>query len=213
MFVTILGCSRVGCILAESLAVEGHNVTIVDKDEEALKELGEGFNGRIVEGLGIDEDTLRRAGIEEADIFVAASSEDSINIMAAQIAKKIFKVKRVVARVYKGELNDFYESQGIEIIHPSKDAADRIKNQMLYPKFEVIGQLSEERLILLRVVANKTLANKRIGDLHDLSQARVLHMKRNGQNHIPLPYETIQERDILIISIMENDIKALEKLM
>lgn len=213
MFITILGCSRIGRMLAEDLVVEGHNVTIVDKDSEELQALGSGFNGRIIEGIGIDEEVLVRAGIKEADIFIAVSEEDNINIMAAQIAKQLFNVKKVIARVYKGEINEFYEEQGIEIIHPFKDAADRIKNQIIYPKFQVIGELSDEKLLIIRVVASKSLSNRRVVDLDILGQLKIIHMKRKNSYFIPLPNEVIKEEDILTMSVKEDAIKVLERLM
>lgn len=213
MFITILGCGRIGRMLALDLVKEGHNVAIIDKSKENLKELGSGFNGVIVEGLGIDEEVLIKAGIEEADVFIGLSAEDSINIMAAQIAKRLFKVKRVIARVYKGELNDFYEQSGIEIIYPSKDAEERIKRSIVHQNAGIIAELTDEKLLLVRITAGKALAHKKIIELDTLNQMKVLHMKRNGVKRIPIPEEVINEGDILVMSIKQEVIGMLERLL
>lgn len=131
MFVLIIGCGRMGRMLALDLSKEGHNVTIIDKDSENLKRLGSGFNGVAIEGLGIDEETLIKAGIEEADVFLAVSSEDNVNLMAAQIAQKLFNVKRVIARNYQPELEEFYKQLGLEIICPSNVSVEMVKDKIL----------------------------------------------------------------------------------
>lgn len=131
MFIIIIGCGRMGRMLALDLSKEGHNVTVIDKESDNLKRLGSGFNGVTIEGLGIDEETLIKAGIQEADVFLALSSEDNVNLMAAQIAQKIFKVKRVIARNYQPELESFYKQLGLEIICPSNISVEMVKERIL----------------------------------------------------------------------------------
>ncbi len=101
MHVVILGCGRVGATLALMLEAEGHSVAIIDRDPEAFPRwLGRRFRGQTVLGNGIDEDVLRKAGIERATGFAAATSGDNSNIMSAQIAKVKYKVSRVIARIF-----------------------------------------------------------------------------------------------------------------
>ena len=100
MHLVIMGCGRVGSSLALSLEAQGHSVAVVDSDESAFRRLGMGFSGRQVTGLGFDRDTLREAGIEEAQAFAAVSSGDNSNIVAARVARETFGVDNVVARIY-----------------------------------------------------------------------------------------------------------------
>lgn len=127
MKVVILGCGRLGTYLARRLVSQGHEVTVIDQDATALARLGDDFPGRTVVGTGIDEDVLRRAGIEEADAFVAATNWDNTNVMAAQVAREIFGVPRVICRMYDPLREEFYRSLGLETICPTLWSAERIE--------------------------------------------------------------------------------------
>jgi trk system potassium uptake protein TrkA len=108
-----------GARVARDLDREGHQVTVIDERADTFRRLGTEFGGQTVPGLGIDEDVLRAAGVEQADAFVAAAESDSINIMAAQVAKEIFGVPKVVARMYDPHREDIYRSLGLETICPT----------------------------------------------------------------------------------------------
>jgi trk system potassium uptake protein len=121
MRVVIAGCGRFGSTLAIRLAGEGHDVTIVDITTDQLERfLPTDFAGRTVLGDAIDEDVLREAGIETADAFVASMLGDNHNLMAVQIAKVRFGVKRVVARCQDIVRAELYQGLGIPTICPSQ---------------------------------------------------------------------------------------------
>ena len=113
MNVVILGCGRVGSSLARMMFRDGENVTIIDLQSEAFRRLGTKYKGNRIVGNGIDEDVMRKAGIEKADIFVAVTQGDNRNIMAAQIAKHTFSVPQVIARIYDPIRADRYRQLGI----------------------------------------------------------------------------------------------------
>jgi trk system potassium uptake protein len=117
--IVIVGCGRVGSTLARRMAEEGHEVSIVDENMPAFARLGEEFGGQMVVGSGIDEEVLRRAGIEQADCFASVTNGDNRNIMAAQIAKEVFKVGRVITRIYDPIRADVYRELGLETICPT----------------------------------------------------------------------------------------------
>lgn len=120
MRVVILGCGRVGSTLAARLTRGGHQVAIIDRDQsafdKAIQRLGPDFAAEPILGIGIDEDILRQAGIEEADAFVGVTSGDNTNIVAAQIARHRFQVPKVLARVYDPIRAEAYREAGIETI-------------------------------------------------------------------------------------------------
>ncbi len=99
MYVVIVGCGRVGSELAKLLSQEGHNVVVIDKEQRSFARLGHAFNGITLTGNGFDVELLKEAGIEKTDAFCAVTNGDNTNIMAAQVAKKIFKVPKVIARI------------------------------------------------------------------------------------------------------------------
>jgi trk system potassium uptake protein TrkA len=116
MRIVILGCGRVGSTLALMLDSEGHEVSIIDMDPGAFRRLGEHFRGRTVQGIGINADVLREAGIEGADAFMAVTNGDNSAIMASQIAKIRFRVPRVLARIYDPLRAELYRETGIETL-------------------------------------------------------------------------------------------------
>jgi trk system potassium uptake protein TrkA len=130
MRIVILGCGRVGAYLARMLVAEGQQVTVIDRNAEAFHRLGSDFTGNLVVGTGIDEDVLRRAGIEQAEAFVAVTNGDNTNVMAAQVAREIFGVPRVICRIYDPLREEIYRSLGLETICPTLWGATRIKEAL-----------------------------------------------------------------------------------
>lgn len=129
MRVVILGCGRVGAQLANSLDLEGHHVSIVDLSNESLRRrLSPDFRGLVVLGNGIDEDVLRRSGIEQADAFAAVTDDDNTNIMASQLAQLVFGVKKVVCRVYDETRSETYQTLGLRTVAPVALAAARVRD-------------------------------------------------------------------------------------
>ncbi len=131
MKVIIMGCGRVGAQLAAMLDAEGHQVTILDVDPYAFRRLPPDFRGTPLVGNGIDQDTLKLAGVEEADAFVSVTQGDNRNVMAAQIAKHIFNVPRVVCRIYDPIREEMYHKLGLETISPTKVGA-RLMHEALH---------------------------------------------------------------------------------
>jgi len=119
MRIVIMGCGRVGSTLATQLDKEGHEVTIIDLDSGQFRRLSSDFHGTSVVGNGIDEDTLRKAQIEQADAFAAVTQGDNRNVMAAQMAKHLFRVPKVLCRIYDPIREEIYRNLGIETISPT----------------------------------------------------------------------------------------------
>lgn len=130
MNVIIMGCGRVGSHLAAVLDAGGHTVTVLDNDAYSFRRLPSTFRGSALLGNGIDETALRRAGIEEADAFFALTQGDNRNIMAAQIAKHIFNVPRVICRIYDPLRQETYVDLGIEAVSPTLIFAEILKQKL-----------------------------------------------------------------------------------
>ena len=136
MNVVIMGCGRVGSYLATRLDREGHQITVIDLTATAFKRLPENFKGQTVVGTGIDEQVLRLAGIAEADAFVAVTEGDNRNIMAAQVAREIFGVREVIARIYDPIREEVYRGLGLGTICPTKLISDLAHEYLLGDRTE-----------------------------------------------------------------------------
>jgi len=130
MKVVIMGCGRVGARLAGLLDSDGHSVTILDNDAYSFRRLPSDFNGTALVGNGLDQEALKRAGIEEADAFVVLTQGDNRNVMAAQIAKHIFNVSKVVCRIYDPLRQELYSTLGLETLSPTTIFAQMLKEKL-----------------------------------------------------------------------------------
>jgi len=128
MKIVIMGCGRVGAALADELDREGNDVLVLDIDPAAFRFLPDQFSGSTYVGSGIEIDTLRRIGVEKADVFVSATRGDNRNVMAAQIARHIFGVKVVASRVFDPLREEMYRYMGVRTINPTRVQAKRLKH-------------------------------------------------------------------------------------
>ncbi len=130
MKIVIMGCGRVGAQLAGLLDTDGHSVTILDTDASSFRRLPPTFKGTALVGNGLDQEALKRAGVEEADAFVAVTQGDNRNIMAAQVAKHIFNVPRVVCRIYDPLRQEIYSTLGLETLGPTTIFAQMLREKL-----------------------------------------------------------------------------------
>ena len=130
MNVVIMGCGRVGSRVATLLDDEGHQVSVIDTNQAAFSRLPADFRGGTILGTGIDEDVLRSAGIEEADAFLALTEGDNRNIMAAQVAREVFGVREVVARIYDPAREEIYRGLGLDTICPTRLIGDLVREKL-----------------------------------------------------------------------------------
>jgi trk system potassium uptake protein TrkA len=128
MNIVILGCGRVGALLAVQLDNAGHAVTVVDSSSASFQRLDPEFKGETVTGNGVDEEILRRAHVEKADAFIAVTNGDNRNIMASQIAKQQFKVNKVLCRIYDPLRESTYRELGLETFCPTLVGANLLFN-------------------------------------------------------------------------------------
>ncbi len=130
MKVIIMGCGRVGGWLAGLLDSDGHEVTVLDNDAYSFRRLPPTFKGTTLLGNGLDAEVLKKAGIEQADVFVAVTQGDNRNAMATQIAKHEFNVPKVICRIYDPLRRDLYNTLGVEAISPTTTFAQILKEMV-----------------------------------------------------------------------------------
>jgi len=130
MNIVIMGCNRIGGRLAGLLDGEGHHVNIVDIDSYSFRWLPADFKGTALAGNGLDQEVLKRAGIEEADAFVVLTQGDNRNILAAQVAKHIFHIPKVICHIRDPLREEVYRTMGLDTISPTAIFTDMIKEKL-----------------------------------------------------------------------------------
>jgi len=129
--IVILGCGRVGATLATQLEQAGHKIAVIDSRSDAFQRLGPKFKGEKIIGNGVDEEVLRRAGLEKADAFAAVTNGDNRNIMASQIAREIFQIKKVVCRIYDPLRESTFKELGLETICPTTIISSMVSDSLI----------------------------------------------------------------------------------
>lgn len=182
MYVVIAGCGRVGAQVATLLSQEGHNVVVIDKNIEAFKRLGAHFNGVTLVGNGFELDVLREAGIERADAFCSLTDGDNTNIMASQVAKKIFNVPRVIARVYDSARAHIYESLGLEILSGTVLFAAMIRDKLMDRRLSSY-LIETGDLGIIELDVTEAVAGETVGDVAIANEFLIVTITKRSDPH------------------------------
>lgn len=148
MYIIIIGCGKLGSTLAKELSITGYNVSVIDHDSEKLNVLGSGFNGSKFRGIEYDSDHLLEAGIKQADFVLAVTADDNINITVSLIAKKIYHVPRIIARVGDPSRKHIYDMLGIETICPTQLGVEILKQKISEKNVEVLAAIQPDTEII-----------------------------------------------------------------
>ena len=208
MRVLIIGCGRVGAELALALCNECL-VTIVDQKGEAFDQLGPDFRGRTVEGEGFDPAVLRRAGIEAAGAVAAVTSSDSVNVVAARLARDTFHVPRVVARVYNPRRLSIYETFHIETVVSTTWGAQRIAQMLLDPPLAVVSVVGAGEVQLVEVQAPAGWSGRQLESIFPDGGARVAAITRGGRASLPASEARLEVGDRLLVSLTKDGLLRL----
>lgn len=176
----IVGCGRVGSALAKLLDADGHEVIVVDENAAAFKRLGQKFKGHVVVGTGIDYDVLKRAGAATADGFIAVTNGDNRNIMAALIAQRMFKIKRIVARIYDPPRGQMYQELGVQTVCPTTLGARIIRDVLMEAPWDSLRSFDLGKLTSLSATVGPDDAGKKVGDIELPGRIRIAAVRRPG---------------------------------
>lgn len=189
-----------GAELALALWRKDHRVTIMDANARAFDRLGPEFQGRTVQGDGLDRDALKRAGIEHAHALAATTASDSVNIVVARVALEIFKLNHVVARVFNPRRAPVYEKLGIQTIASSSWAAQRIEQIIIHPGMRSLHAVGNGEVEVYEVIVPRDWAGRRVLDLLPAEGAAVVALSRNGRGLLPALDTMMQADDLLYVS-------------
>jgi trk system potassium uptake protein TrkA len=213
MKIIIMGCGRVGSQVSQLLLRMGHVVTVIDHDANALAKLGVDFKGKVVRGLGFDRNTLLEAGIEHAEGFVAASSSDNANIVAARIARTIFHVPRVAARLYDPLRAEVYQRLGLTTISTTSWGAERIVEIITHTDLDVLHIFQDGGTTLVRFEIPLRLMGHRVNQMNIPGEVMVVTVTRQEQTFIPISGTEFQEGDVVHVAVIPSAMERLEEML
>jgi trk system potassium uptake protein TrkA len=209
VYVIIVGCGRVGSELAKLLTSEGHNVVVIDKNQDAFDRLGNTFNGLSLAGNGFDLVLLRQAGIEKADAFCAVTNGDNTNLISAQVAKKIFKVSKVIARIYDPSRANIYRALGLDILSGTILFASMIRDKIVESRFS--SYLIETKdLGVIEIEVKDNLIGKTIQEVSLPQEFLVVALRRMEGVLIPEPKTVLKAKDILMAVVSVASLKKIK---
>lgn len=206
MRIVIAGCGRVGSELANILSIEGHEISIIDKDLENFKRLGKGFKGLTVHGICFDLDILKAAGIERADGFAAVTPSENSNLVSVVVAKEVFHVPKVVARIYDPRGAEIYRKEGIPTISDTIWGANTLKGILCMPGVSTMTSLGNGEVVILQVEIPTRLIGRTVANLTMPAQSMVVGIVREGRAFLPTMGSQFQEYDIAIVSVVSSAI-------
>jgi len=211
MNIIVVGCGRVGSQLATMLSVEGHNVVVIDKDEEAFRRLGGTFNGVTLVGLGFDEEVLDQAGVAEADAFAAVTNLDNTNLMAAEVARTIFGVRHVVARLYNPVRERTYQQLGLDYVCGTSLVAESLMEKIKSGHGHHLKHIDEIEIVEFR--AGPEVEGKKVADVEIDHRFRIFCVRRSKASYIPDPGMVLHEGDIIFGAVKDDAFAKIERLM
>lgn len=200
----IVGCGRIGSGLAKHLVKKGHSVVVVDKEPSSFERLGENFPGRTIVGVGFDHDVLMEAGIGSADGLAAVTSSDEVNVIASKIARDIFRVPKVVTRLFDIHQSEIYERLGIQTVNPVAWGINRISELLLNTQFEVVCSVGSGDVELLEAAIPALMVGKTVRDHTLVGELIVVGITRDNQTFIPTLGTVFTEGDIVHLAIHSN---------
>lgn len=225
MKIVILGAGQVGTTVARSLSHEDNDITIVDTDADRLRDLANHLDLRTVQGFGSHPRVLQRAGIEEAELVIAVTNSDEVNMVACQVAYSLYNTPTRVARIRSSEYTENKELFAREhspidvLISPEQLVTQHIARLIEYPSALQVFDFADGRaqLVTARADAGGRLVGQKLYKLrHHMptgSDARVAAIYRNGELVVPDGDTTIEEDDTVFFLAASRYVQTMMKEM
>ncbi len=213
MRIIVMGCGRVGGLVSQLMAKEGHDVVVIDKSAQALERLGANFKGRKVVGIGFDRDVLMEAGIQQADAFAATSASDNVNVIAARIARNVYQVPRVVARLFDPRQAEVYQRLGLQTISATDLGAERIREILTHAEMDPVMTFGGGEVCLLTLQTPRRLVGQMVKHLIVPGEINVIAVTRQGRAFIPFSGTELRSGDLLYLAVLNTAMDRLHQLL
>jgi len=213
MKVIIVGCGRVGSYTAAALAREGHEVVVVDKNMEAFRRLPPNFNGSTLVGYAFDREALEKAGIQEADALVASCAGDNTNAVVARVAKEVYRVPDVVARIYDPQRAEIYRRHGIQTFAPTAWSAGRIIEFLTSGNIERELTFGNGEVEMIAAFVPVHMVGKTTSELGSPGEIRVALIVRMGRGLLPVSGTKFEADDQVHVLVHQSALEKFQKMM
>lgn len=206
----VVGCGRVGAELCYHLFKSGHQVVVVDSRRESFNRLHPDFRGRTLEGEGLAESVLERAGIHEADGLAAVTNSDTLNAVVAHTARVFYNVPNVVARNYDPNLRVVIEAFGLQTVGSTYWGAQRVEELLINPSQKVVYSAGNGEVEVYEVLVPEAWNGKTLGELlKPVKQCYPVALARAGRAFLPELETPLQTGDLLNVSSTFEGMSAL----
>jgi len=203
VYVIVVGCGRLGSVVAQDLADAGNDVCVVDRDSGKLAKLGSGFNGQRVGGIEYDSENLLTAGIRQADVLLAVTPDDNVNITVALVASNIYHVPKIIARANDPTRKYIYDTLQIDMINPTQLSARILEDKLLPSGAEFLMELGGDYdLFEFRMDRIRRCS---VDSLEKSHKCRVVMVKRCGETLIANQKMTLEPGDIAICVLSRQE--------
>ncbi|SBV94739.1 Trk system potassium uptake protein TrkA, N-terminal domain protein [uncultured Eubacteriales bacterium] len=213
MKIIIVGCGRNGSGLAQSLSKAGHAITVIDSNASAFSQLGPDFKGKTIEGIGFDRDILTLAKIDRTDALAAFTSSDESNAVIARIAREIYHVPKVVARLYDRDKAEIYKQLGIQTLSSTTWGIKRASDLLTHTPLDAVFSFGNGDVELVKIEVPSVIAGRKVNDLTVLGDIHVVAIERGNKTILPTSGTVFQRRDILYIAAAISSGGQLKKLL
>lgn len=212
MHIVIMGCGRVGAMLATGLEKRGHSVGVIDQNPEAFRRLGNDFKGLTVEGIGFDREVLEAAGIRRADAFAAVSSGDNSNILSARVVRENYHVDNVVARIYDQGRAEVFERLGIPTVATVKWTVTQMLRRLLPAGSQPVWSDPTGDARLMQIHVHNGWVGRRVSELSAAADAPIPFLLRVGRGLVPDRDTIYQDGDLIFVACYTERVDELETL-
>jgi trk system potassium uptake protein TrkA len=197
----VVGCGRVGAELCYHLFSRGHQVVVVDINKESFNRLHPDFRGRTLEGEGLAEGVLERAGIQEADGLAAVTNSDMLNAVVAHAARTIYHVHNVVARNYDPNLRSIIEAFGLQTVGSTYWGAQRVEELLMNPSQRMVYSAGNGEVEVYEVQIPEEWNGRTVAELFEpLNSCYPVALSRAGKAFLPEMGTMLQTGDLLNFS-------------
>ncbi len=213
MKIIIIGCGKLGSGLAMNLSAKQHHVTVIDSNEDAFSRLDNSFSGEKLLGVGFDKEILEQAGIGMADALVACSKSDEANALIGRIARNLYRVPRVISRLYDPRKAEIYRSLGIQTICTTGWGVTRVSELLSYHQLDSVMTIGNSNVELVRMDTPALLVGKTVRDITAFGEVQVVSISRENEAFLPMLGTTFQKSDIIYLSVLSASMPKLKALL